>query len=346
MAEVVQNEEKKLHDAANAAGEALGADILLVNSEIWPPVDFQFVRQVHKRKTRPNLVLIIVTEGGSSDSAFRMMRALQSRYTRITAIVSGWCKSAGTLMCIGAHELQFGELGELGPLDVQIVKADEMDEEKSGLATDAAFEKLQQEAFKLFIGFVREMGSTEYRITLKTAAEISRHIAVGLVSPIFEKLDPVTIGEDYRSNRLALAYAERLNVEAKNLVRRLDFDALETLLSSYQSHGFVIDKTEAENLFRNVKPICEEMVPVIRALGSEAVLPRNRRRGQNPKLEYLNDEPEKPTRDSKAPNVKPSPASPERQAERGNGPGDIPGDSQERSGTAAGTERENPNNGA
>jgi hypothetical protein len=163
--------------------------------------------------------------------------------------------------------------------------------------------------------------------------------AIGLVSPIFEKLDPVTIGEDYRSNRLALAYAERLNVEAKNLVRRIEFDALETLLSSYQSHGFVIDKTEAENLFRNVKPICEEMVPVILALGSEAVLPRNRRRGLNPKLEYLNDEPQKPARDSKAPNVEPPqpPASRERQTERGNGPEDISGNSQERGGEAADT---------
>lgn len=336
MVEAVQNEETKLRHAANAAGEALSADILLVNSEIWPPVDFQLILQVHKRKTRANLVLILVTEGGSSDSAFRIMRALQSRYTRITAIVSGWCKSAGTLMCIGAHELQFGELGEMGPLDVQIVKADEMDEEKSGLAIDAAFEKLQQEAFKLFIGFIREMGSAEYRITLKTAAEISRHIAVGLVSPIFEKLDPVTIGEDYRSNRLALAYAERLNIKAKNLVRRQDLDALESLLSSYQSHGFVIDKTEAENLFRNVKPICEEMVPVVRALGNEAILPRNRRRGQNPKLEYLNDEPQEPARDSKAPDVNPPPNNHEQPAERGNGAEDLSGNSQERSGKTAG----------
>ena len=43
-------------------------------------------------------------------------------------------------MCIGAHELMMGDRGELGPLDVQIVKADEMDEQKSGLVAEAAFE--------------------------------------------------------------------------------------------------------------------------------------------------------------------------------------------------------------
>jgi hypothetical protein len=184
-----------------------------------------------------------------------------------------------------------GDLGELGPIDVQIVKADEMDEEKSGLVTEAAFEKLQQEAFKMFMGFMRELGKTEYRITLKTAAEISRHLSVGLIAPIFEKMDPVIVAEDYRSTRLAWAYAERLNVYSQNLIRRPDFDALETLLTGYMSHGFVIDLAEAKNLFRNAKPICDELVPVVDDLGQDAFVPRSRRNGRNPRLEYLNEEP-------------------------------------------------------
>jgi ClpP class serine protease len=40
--------------------------------------------------------------------------------------VSGYCKSAGTLIALGANELAFGEHGELGPLDVQIAKRDEV----------------------------------------------------------------------------------------------------------------------------------------------------------------------------------------------------------------------------
>ena len=324
MANQPEDQEKAIKEAANAASEALDADILLVNSEIWPPVDLQLVAEIAARNSRKKVVLILVTEGGSSDSAFRMMRALQDKYSHITAVVSGWCKSAGTLMCIGAHELQMGALGELGPLDVQIVKADEMDEQKSGLAAEAAFAKLQQEAFKLFIGFVKDFGSTEYRITLKTAAEVARHMAVGLVSPIFEKLDPITIGEDYRSNRLAFAYAERLNLAGKNLVRRQDLDALEALLSGYHSHGFVIDKTEAENLFKLVKPICSPMVAVVGALGTEAVFPRNRRRGQNPKLEFLNDEPQPPARDEAA-NVRGESKDLDVSAGRGNGAGELPG---------------------
>lgn len=319
--------------AANSAASALSSDILIVNWEIWAPADFHLMRLIASRKNQhKNLVLILVTEGGSSDSAFRMMRILQGKYSSITVVVPGWCKSAGTLMCIGAHELQLGSMGELGPLDVQIVKADEMDEEKSGLAIEAAFEKLQQEAFKLFMGFVRQLGSTEYRITLKTAAEIAHHVSVGLMSPIFGKLDPVTIGEDYRSNRLAHSYAERLNLVSKNLIRRSDFDALEMLLSGYNSHGFVIDSKEAASLFRNVKPICAEIVGIVELLGADAYMPRNRRQGQNPRLEFLNDEQGQPAT-SDAANVN-SPTARE-PAAGGEGAVELSGIAQERTGEAA-----------
>jgi hypothetical protein len=218
-----------------------------------------------------------------------------------------------------------GDLGELGPIDVQIVKADEMDEAKSGLVTEAAFEKLQQEAFKLFMGFVRELAKTEYRITLKTAAEISRHMAVGFVAPIFEKMDPITIGEDYRSNRLALAYAERLNVESQNLIRRSDIDALETLLTGYMSHGFVIDLAEAKNLFKVAKPICDELAVVIDELGTDAILPRNRRNGQNPRLEYLNEEPRAEAKGGSAPSSG-TPANDPGPPESGDGGNVVSGD--------------------
>jgi membrane-bound ClpP family serine protease len=198
----------RIKEISNALSERFDADILMLNFEIITPIDFMFIQAVAGRERRKNVVLVLVTEGGLADSAFRMMRFLQSNYERVTVVVPGWCKSAGTLMCIGAHEVWIGDFGELGPLDVQIVKADEMDEQKSGLAAEAAFEKLQQEAFKFFMGFVRDVGASEYRVTLRTASDIATKMTIGVIQPIFDKLEPVTIGEDYRSNRLAQAYAE------------------------------------------------------------------------------------------------------------------------------------------
>jgi hypothetical protein len=276
---------------ANAIAAARDCDLILYNWGVLPPADTFLIEQVAKRQRRSNVVLFLTTEGGVADSAFRIMRCLQSNYDKVTVAVNGWCKSAGTLMCIGAHELLIGPTGELGPLDVQITKVDEIDEQKSGLVAEAAFEKLQQEAYKLFMAFVRDIGGSEYRVTLKTASDLATKLTIGVFEPIFDKLDPVTIGEDYRSNRLALAYAERLNLHAKNLRRERDFDALTNLLSGYPSHGFVIDKTEADQLFKIVKPFPEEMVGIVEALGADIVWPRSPRQDGSPLLEYMNDEP-------------------------------------------------------
>lgn len=322
----IQDPKDALRQAANTLAQELDADFLVFNYEIVPPVDFVFISTVARRVRRKNVVLLLTTEGGNADSAFRMMRFLQARYERVTVVVAGWCKSAGTLMCIGAHELVMGDSGELGPLDVQIVKADEMDEQKSGLVAEAAFEKLQQEAYKFFIGFVRDIGGSEYRVTLRTASDIATKMTVGVIQPIFDKVDPVTIGEDYRSNRLAQAYAERLNVHSKNLNRSHQIDALENLLSGYPAHGFVIDLKEASALFKNVKPLSAEMVGLVNHLGMDVVLPRSRRQEQGPRLEFLNDE---PTRPEKA-EVDPAGAAPNgaagrsRSIRRRNGSGELP----------------------
>jgi Serine dehydrogenase proteinase len=285
-----QKTKQLLKDAANKFAQDTDSDIFILNYEIMTPIDYFVIDLVEKRKRRENIVVLITTEGGSADAAFKIMRCLQANYKKVSVVVAGWCKSAGTLMCIGAHELFFAEGGELGPLDVQIVKADEMDEQKSGLVAEAAFEKLQQEAYKFFMSFVRDIGGSEYRVTLKTAADIAVKMTVGMIQPIFDKLDPVTIGEDYRSNKLAQAYAERLNIHGRNLHRTRQFDALHNLLTSYPSHGFVIDVEEAKTLFRKVNKVADGLAEVVNLLGVDAVLPRNRRQEQSPRLEYLNDD--------------------------------------------------------
>jgi len=52
---------------------------------------------------------------------------------QLTVLVSGPCKSAGTLLAIGANELAFTPYGELGPLDIQLTKVDKFQQQESGL---------------------------------------------------------------------------------------------------------------------------------------------------------------------------------------------------------------------
>lgn len=285
--------------AANLASKQLDADIIFVNHYIGLSLDKKVYIEALKRKRKDRLFLILVTEGGDAHTAYRCMRLLQSIYKHITIVVTGWCKSAGTLMCTGAQSLQMGPLGELGPLDVQLVRRDSLREVSSGLAVDTAIEKLQMEASKVLMSFIKDAEESHYRMTLATAAEIAQTVTIGLFQPVFAKLEPISIGEDYRSYKIAEAYAERLNRHAKNVMRTRDYDGLQALLEAFPSHGFVIDLPEAKSIFHSVDAVQHELVEVIYKIGHEALIPLDREAGKN-SVKFLNAAEKVTSHDTKA----------------------------------------------
>lgn len=100
-----------------------------------------------------SLLLILFTGGGDPDSAFRIARYFQEKYERFTLYVTGYCKSAGTLLALGAHELIMSDHAELGPLDIQMAKKDELIEKQSGLTVMTALSSLDSRSFRAFEQF-------------------------------------------------------------------------------------------------------------------------------------------------------------------------------------------------
>lgn len=283
---VDSDRDKEIADSAAKAETALNADILFANHYIGQTLDFRLYVAAMRRTRREELYFILVTEGGDAHTGYRCMRMLQNFYKQITIVIPGWCKSAGTLMSTGAQRLQMGPFGELGPLDVQIVRRDSLREVSSGLAVDTAVEKLQQEASKVLMNFIRDAEESDYRMSLNTASEIAKTVTVGLFAPVFAKLEPISIGEDYRAYKIAEAYAERLNRHAKNVQRKRDYDGLQALLEAFPSHGFVIDLPEAKSIFHRVDNIAEPLRDLIGKMGVEALFPLDREAGQNV-IKYL-----------------------------------------------------------
>ncbi len=257
--------------AANALAEQTDADVFLLNAPFELGVDRIVVRAVSERRRRKNVVLILVTEGGDAAVAYRISRVFQAQYERFTAIVSGWCKSAGTLCVVGANEIAFGEFGELGPLDVQYLKKDEISEVASGLDVSEALNKLQSHAFRVFeksmLGIIQRSGG---QVSFKLAAEVAAKMAVGVCEPLYRQIDPVILGDLERSMTIAKDYGKRLLVKGKNS----SHDQLAALAESYPSHGFVIDLREAENLFNNVRPCSESECKLLNALQEVVINPR------------------------------------------------------------------------
>jgi len=158
------------------------------------------------------------------------------------------CKSAGTLLAIGGDHIVMGDYGELGPLDVQLTKKDELMSASSGLDILQAVGVIENSAFGAFENaFVKIIANSGGNISAKTSAEIAREFAVGLFSPMTSQIDPERLGEVQRAVNIARAYGDRLNKG------NLKPGGLDKLVEGYPTHGFVIDLTEAKEIFSNVR---------------------------------------------------------------------------------------------
>ena len=262
--------DEKITEIADAVADNLNADVVLYNAPLRHPVDNALVRECTKRHRRKNVLLILVTRGGGPDPAYRIARCFQTQYKRFIIYVPGLCKSAGTLVAIGAHELIMSDHGELGPLDVQMPKQDDLWGMQSGLTVMGILENLQREAIRTFQkAFMDLMSSGAGSITLKTAAEIATKMTSGLFAPLYSQVDPLHLGEAGRSMDIAGRYGAYLLREGGNI----NMDSLMRIMTEYPSHSFVIDRKEADDLFKEVRLPDEKEMKLVEALGDEALVP-------------------------------------------------------------------------
>jgi membrane-bound ClpP family serine protease len=127
----------------NNSGKSIGllatrenADLYLYSAQIQSPqVDRLRTLVCGRKPKRDNVILFLTTYGGDPDAAYRLAACLRRHYKNISIYVFGLCKSAGTLAALGADNLVLGDFGELGPLDVQLTKPDELVPTSSGLDT-------------------------------------------------------------------------------------------------------------------------------------------------------------------------------------------------------------------
>lgn len=244
-----------LRTAIEAVTEHYDADIVAYVGVISSMDDDQFIRMCRERKRkRKNVLMILSTPGGSADAAYRVARCLQRAYNtkvedptrrgNFILYVNDFCKSAGTLLSLGSTRLIMSQSAQLGPIDVQLLKEDEVGERRSGLAPRQALETMAAQAGSSFHRLFRHLRSNQ--LSTKMAAELAATMTVGVMNPIYGQLDPIRIGEVERFVRIAQEYGERLRTS--NVSR----GAIERLLSSYPSHEFVIDRDEARELFEAV----------------------------------------------------------------------------------------------
>ncbi len=261
------------------------ADVVIYNGAMDRGFVLQFVQRIFMFQRHSKLIFLLVTDGGDPDAAYKMMRYLHPRYSHITLLVSGSCKSAGTLAAVGAHEVAFAPYGELGPLDIQQYKPDNLTGMESGLTITEAIDTLTRKAMDLHREhYTTILTATGRIVSFNSAAKVATELTTALFTPIFGRIDPYDVGQKARSMRIAISYGERLAA----VTQSLKVNALDTLTRGYPSHSFVIDLTEANELFNNVRALTTTESALVASLGDRA---RVQSYGVEPFLYVLSEDP-------------------------------------------------------
>ena len=253
-----------------------GVDVLIYSG----PVSYEgFESVVAKAPTtkRKAVTVLLVTLGGDANAAYRIVRYLRRTYSKVSVYVPSLCKSAGTLICIGAHELVISETGELGPLDVQIREQNELFTFRSGLAIPEALDFLESRMLNALRSVLVDLVGGG-GLGTERASQIAVNAAVGIFAPIYAKIDPARLGESARQLAVAQDYAQRLP-------GNLTHGALERLMSGYSSHSFVIDLDETRELFKTVREPSEHESSIAECFGLRSM--RAAASGANLVVDYV-----------------------------------------------------------
>ena len=229
-------------------GKKHTADVIIYSGKIEDQTVDTLIGIIRQKDRRENVVLMLASRGGSPDAAFRMARCLKRYYKKFIIFIYGRCKSAGTMIAIGADEIIISDFGEFGPLDVQLDKQDELFENISGLNIMQALTSLDTRTQDYFREIVVDLRTgSKGAISTKLASDIATKLAIGVYDNIYGQIDPVQLGAIERAINIASDYAKRL--QSKNV----KLGAIDKLVNRYPSHSFVIDIEEARDLFQNVR---------------------------------------------------------------------------------------------
>lgn len=165
------------------------------------------------------VLLVLYSTGGVIGSAY-LIGKLCREYAdgKFVVVVPRQAKSAATLICCAADEIHMGSLSELGPIDPQI-------------------DNLPALGLKTSVEHIADL-IKEYP-----------HASDMFATYLNMSLQPIHLGYYERVAESAAQYAERLlNLHPSHLKHK-PAEIAKALVYSYKDHSFVIDKTEASEIF-------------------------------------------------------------------------------------------------
>ena len=229
---------KEANAQANVVADQLNAMVFVYSGAIDNRGYGHLIQSIQpsdKQPLRPNSIMLLTTLGGDAGYAYQIARLLQTISSSFYLCLPASCKSAGTLITLGASELFMTSVSELGPLDVQLRRKDEIGERRSGMVVRTALDGLADEVFKVYERvMLRIKQSSGETISFEVASRIAASIATGVMRPVYAQINPEELGNDLRDLAVATEYGNRLVERSGNA----NTETVRRLVEDYPTHNF------------------------------------------------------------------------------------------------------------
>ncbi len=214
--------------------------------------------------------LILYTLGGNTLAAWNLINLLREFCKELEIIVPNKCRSAGTLMCLGADNIIMTKQATLGPIDPSLV---------TPLGPIIPNTNPPQ---KMPISVESVKG---YFDLLKNEVGVSDPIALGeAYKKLADTINPLVLGDIYRSKN-------QIKMLARKLMGMHKLDDLYAekivsfLCSDSGSHDYTINRTEAKDLGLRINTPSDKMYTLLKSWYNDIVTEMRIKENLNPEKE-------------------------------------------------------------
>ncbi len=194
--------------------------------------------------------ILIHTNGGSPDAAYRIVQHIRSIANNVYILVPFHAYSAGTLICFGTDKILLGTFAALSPIDIKLKTENDNSDEIEENDNDDEIELI---AIDKYIEFVK------YCKKIIEDAGMKTNLEDALLVEMVKQIGAINIGSFFRERELTKYYAEILlsdymlkDIPDKEKI--IDY-IIEMMVFKFPSHEFEIDY----NIAKRLKLVVENM---------------------------------------------------------------------------------------
>jgi len=246
-------------------GYPLIAYVLHEGAQIADDVYGSLVDLLLRMPVLDEIGVIIHTNGGHTESPYKLMTVLRNFAPKVTVIVPVKALSAGTHFAMGADNILMTRFGQLGPVDpTRSHPLLEKDQDGNQLP-------ISVQDLRYCIEFVKREAQTQQ-------TQLSAEALAQIMSALFAKVHPLAIGaieETYALGQIVSRKMLQMHMDPTNDSAIIE-SLVKELSDGYASHSMAFGVKEAQRIGLKaelVPPDIEKMLrDVVTRLGSMAVL--------------------------------------------------------------------------